>query len=447
MPKPMSLLRVLLFANLISGCGSSGSPTTPPPPPPPTTGSLIVQVTGLPAATPAGIQVTGPGGFTQTVNATATLQNLTPGAYVVNRAPVAGVPYSFAPTLPSATANVTAGASATSTIAFVATTGALQLALAGLPGNLTGSVTVSGPGGFAQTVQAATRLDNLAPGNYEVHGNPVVDVGLGYGAGPTTNLAVSAGATASRTVSWSLAVASRTTVERTDADASPKVKLLYALPSNATDRSFDTDGSIHRSVSSWQRWLSAQTGGRAFRLDVTDGGALDIAFVRLGRTEAEYANMGIGMRDVLEADLAALGFNDGNKAYLVIFDGVNTTACGSAPRPPLLPGRVAGLYLRGTIPGADPCATHALAASATAAPGYLEFVSLHEVLHIIGVVGAGAPNHAFDGHVGHDPSDLMYAGVQVWTPSRIDQARTNYYNPAGLAGGLPNLSDSGYLLP
>jgi hypothetical protein len=272
-------------------------------------------------------------------------------------------------------------------------------------------------------------------------------VGLGYTAGPPEAIVVTAGATAARPVTWSLAIAARTTVERTDVDGGPKVKLIYAVPSDATDRQFDTNGSIHRSVSSWQRWLAAQSGGRAFRLDVTDAGALDIAFVRLARTEAAYAVLGIGMRDALEADLAALGFNDGNKAYLVVFDGVNTTACGSAPRPPLLPGRVAGLYLRGTIPGADPCATHALAASATAAPGYLEFVSLHEVLHILGVVGAGAPNHAFDGHVGHDPSDLMYAGTQVWTPSRIDQARTNYFNPAGLGGGLPNLAQSGYLLP
>jgi hypothetical protein len=310
-----------------------------------------------------------------------------------------------------------------------------------------GQVAVTGAGGFLETVQSATLIDNLAPGVYTVTPAAAMDVGLGYSAGEATTVTVNAGATATKSVDWSIAIAPRSTVERADVNGAPKVKVIYAVPSDATDRQFDTNGSIHRSVSSWQRWLAGQANGKAFRLDVTETGALDITFVRLARTEAAYAVLGIAMRDALEADLAALGFNDGNKAYLVVFDGVNTTACGSAPRPPLLPGRVAGLYLRGTIPGADPCATHSLAASPTAAPGYLEFVSLHEVLHILGVVGAGAPNHAFDGHVGHDPSDLMYAGVQPWTPSRIDQARTNYFNPAGLAGGLPNLGTSAYLLP
>jgi hypothetical protein len=126
---------------------------------------------------------------------------------------------------------------------------------------------------------------------------------------------------------------------------------------------------------------------------------------------------------------------------------VNTTACGSAPRPPVHPGRMAGIYLKGTIPGAAACATNPLAASSVAPPGYFEFVTLHEVLHVLGVVDSNAPNHAFDGHVGHDPSDLMYAGVQAWTPSRIDQQRTNYFNAAGLGGGLVNLAQSPYLMP
>jgi hypothetical protein len=446
MRRPAPSLIAALFLLLTAACGS-GTPTTPPPPPPPTTGSLAVQVSGLPPTTPAAIQVSGPGGYSQVVNGSITLTNLTPGDYLVSRAAIVSTPYSYTPSVAAATVAVTAGGSATAAVAFAATTGALQLTLGGLPANLTGSVTVTGAGGFTQVVQATTRLDNLAPGSYQVLGAATSDVGLGYDAGAAETVVVTSGATAARVVTWNLTIEARTTAERADVDAGPKVKLIYAVPSDATDRQFDTNGAMHRSVSSWQRWLAAQTGGRALRLDVTETGALDVAFLRLPRTEAAYANLGIAMRDALEADLAALGFNDGNKAYLVVFDGVNITACGSAPRPPLLPGRVAGLYLRGTIPGADPCATHSLAASATAAPGYLEFVSLHEVLHILGVVGAGAPNHAFDGHVGHDPSDLMYAGVQPWTPSRLDQSRSNYFNPAGLGVGLPNLATTGYLLP
>jgi hypothetical protein len=41
----------------------------------------------------------------------------------------------------------------------------------------------------------------------------------------------------------------------------------------------------------------------------------------------------------------------------------------------------------------------------------------------------------------------MYAGAAAWTPSRLDQQRTNYFSPTGLGGGLVNLAQSGYLLP
>ena len=431
-------LAIALLAAL-SACGGGSEPTTPPA----TTGSLSVQVQGLSGGGAPSLQVTGPGGFTTTLTSAQTLTGLAPGSYTVTAPAVAGTLYAFSGPATAPTAQVTAGATASVTVTYTASSGALNLVIEGLPGGVLPTVQLTGPGGFTQSLTASATLPNLVPGSYTITAPLTADLGVGYVAvsGPTE---VSAGATATRTLTYALAVNARISTDRTDDSGLPQVKFLYALPSDAADRGFDTDRTIHRTVSSWQRWFAGQANGRRFRFD-TFQGALDIAFVRLARTEAQYAGYGITMRDSLEKDLAALGFNSATKAYAVYFDGVNTTACGSAPRPPALPGRIAGLYLKGTPPGAAGCATNAFATSPTAAPGYLEFVMVHEILHILGVVDAAAPNHAFDGHVGNDPRDLMYAGVQPWAPSLLDATRTNYFNTTSL-GGLINLALSPYLV-
>ncbi len=431
---------------LLTACGGSGGPTeSPPPPPAPTTGTLQVEVQGLPSGTGAALQVSGPGGFSRALSAAATLTDLAVGSYVVSASAVSGPAFGFAPSAASVNATVAAGHTATATISYQASSGALQLTLSGLPTDVSAQVAVTGPGAFAQQVTAGTLLKNLVPGAYQISPAPGANIGLAYQAAPAS-VTVTAGNTLAVPVTWALPVLGRSTTDRADADGSPMLKLIYALPSDATDRQMDTDGTISRSVSSWQRWLASQTGGRWIRLDAS-GGALDIAFVRLARTEAAYAGYGTTMRDSLEKDLTALGFNQANKLFLVFFDGINTTSCGSAPHPPDLVGQVAGLYLRGLPPGAPGCATNPVASSATAAPGYIEFVALHEVLHMMGIVAAGGPDFVAGNHVGNDPSDLMYAGAQPWTPSRLDQSRQNYFNPAGLPNGVTNLATSGYLTP
>ena len=424
----------------LGGCGGGSAPPTTPPA---TTGSLTVQLQGVVGGGTPSVLVSGPAGYSTTVTASQTLSGLAPGSYTLTAAPVTGTLYRFEGPAAPTTAQVTAGATATVTVSYTAASGALSVVVEGLPGGVVPAVQVTGPAGFTRSLSASTVLSDLAPGSYTVTAPVTADAGVGYVA-TSGAIDVVVGATATRTLSYALAVNGRSTVERADDSALPQVKFLYAVPADGTDRGFDTDRTIHRTVSSWQRWFTGQANGRRFRLD-TFQGALDIAFVRLARTEAQYAGYGIAMRDSLEKDLAALGFNSPTKAYAVYFDGINTTACGSAPRPPALPGRVAGLYLKGTPPGAPGCATNAFAASATAAPGYLEFVMVHEILHILGIVDAAAPNHAFDGHVGNDPRDLMYAGVQPWAPSLLDATRTNYFNTTSL-GGLINLAQSPYLV-
>jgi hypothetical protein len=390
------------------------------------------------------VRVSGPNGFMRTLSTATTIPDLAPGSYTVVGDPVDGALYSFAPAAPSAVATVTAGATATITVAYAAITGALQVTVGGLPTGVAAAVVVTGPNGYNQQLVASSLLAELAPGTYTVTPAAAADVGIGYAAAVGT-VVVAAGATATRPVTWSMAIAARSPVDRADENANAKVKFLYVVPSDGTDRALDTDGTMHRSISSALRWFAGQTAGRPYRLDAS-GGALDIMFVRLPRSEAQMASYGIFLRDSLEKDLAALGLADAQKLYLAYYDGTHANVCGDAPRPPLTPGRVAAIYLKGLPTAPLPCAGNPLAASATAAPGYFEFVMLHEMLHVLGIVHDGAPN-AVNGHVSHDPSDLMYAGAQPWTPSRMDQSRGNYFNPTGLGGGITNLAASPFLVP
>jgi hypothetical protein len=186
-----------------------------------------------------------------------------------------------------------------------------------------------------------------------------------------------------------------------------------------------TNGTLARSVSTFQRWLAGQTSGPQLRLD-TYRGALDITFFRLSRTDSQIARYGAFVRDQIESELVDAGFNDPNKIYAVYYGGGSTYSCGGGAWPPELPGVVAALYLKGTPPEARPCATNSFASSEDR-PGYLEFSMLHEIIHTIGVVASCAPHYTLEGHVSDSPNDLMYSGSLPWHPSILDIGRDDYF--------------------
>src|SRR3712207_2494180 len=89
----------LLSAALL-GC-SGGTPTGP------SLGSLRLTVLGLPSGQPAAITITGPSGFNQSVQASQTLAQLTPGSYTITAANVAVGGADFTPSPASQTLAVT----------------------------------------------------------------------------------------------------------------------------------------------------------------------------------------------------------------------------------------------------------------------------------------------------------------------------------------------------
>ena len=229
----------------------------------------------------------------------------------------------------------------------------------------------------------------------------------------------------------------RSTVDRPDDFAGLQVHMVYAVPSDRVDRSFDTDGSIQNGVDSFQRWLSGQTGGRTLRIDTYQGLA-DITFLRMSSPDGPFPHTAIIQ------DLVTAGLNAPGKVYGVYYDGGGLQSqCGGAawpqwPEP--ADDTVAGMYLGGLaescyhgfpLPGED--------------PNYTVFAMFHDVTHTFGIVGRCAP-HYYEpnpAHVGDSSSDFMWGGTTGWMPTTLDVGHDDYY----LAGipGCVDLSTVGFL--
>ena len=135
---------------------------------------LAVNILGLPAGTGASISVTGPGGYTRAVTASEQIDLLQPGTYTVTASQVQGGGKTYRPAPATQTVTLTASASPTmATVAYGAGSATLDLTISGLPAATNGSVTVTGPGGFARTLAASTTLQYLEAGTYTVAGGIV----------------------------------------------------------------------------------------------------------------------------------------------------------------------------------------------------------------------------------------------------------------------------------
>ena len=167
-------------------------------------GNLAVTITGLPGGASAAVTVTGPGGYNQSLTATQTLVGLTAGTYTVTASNVSSGGTTYLPAPTSQTASVSSGTTANRSVTYAAT-GSLTVTVTGLPGGALAAVTVTGPGGYNQSVTATTTLTTLTVGSYTVAAGNVASGGSSYGPTPATqNVSVTGGATASATVTYAV---------------------------------------------------------------------------------------------------------------------------------------------------------------------------------------------------------------------------------------------------
>lgn len=171
-----------------------------------TTGGLAVTVSGLPDGTSADVSVTGPEGFAKHLDGSATLVGLAPGEYSVTANAVAAGSQNYAPTADVQNVPVEPGVTpASSTVTYAPTTGRLSISFSGLPGGVNGSVLLTGPSGFSQTITGTITLSDLEPGVYLLSASGVSSGGQDYTPSPVTQaISVIAGGTSTATVTYTL---------------------------------------------------------------------------------------------------------------------------------------------------------------------------------------------------------------------------------------------------
>jgi sugar lactone lactonase YvrE len=140
------------------------------------TGSLQIDVSGLPSGQDATVAVIGPGNYGQTITESTTLDGLTSGTYELQASPITTsvVTSEYVATITPDTLHVVAGEIATTSVQYALRGGALALAINGLPAGIDADVSVMGPDSFNQDLITSTVLE-VAPGEYSVTANPITD--------------------------------------------------------------------------------------------------------------------------------------------------------------------------------------------------------------------------------------------------------------------------------
>jgi streptogramin lyase len=185
MTKQLARVSLAALGLFLAACG--GTPNSPAT----TTGTLQINVSGLPAGVLAAVTTSGPAGFTDSATATHTVA---PGTYTVTAADVVSGS-TYVATITGSPATISAGDTATVNVVYAvpATTGTLQINVSGLPAGALASVTTSGPSGFTDT---ATATHTVQPGTYTVTAANVVSGSTTYSATITGSpAAVTAGVT------------------------------------------------------------------------------------------------------------------------------------------------------------------------------------------------------------------------------------------------------------
>lgn len=230
--------------------------------------------------------------------------------------------------------------------------------------------------------------------------------------------------------------------DRPDISRRPQTHAIYFVPADRRDERFDAAGGpIARAMAGVGAWFAAAM-GRAPRLDVARGGALDVTFVRGDLGARAYAF------DVVVDEIRTAGFDVASKRYVIFAVAARGETCGESQYP-LAPGAV-GRYIVVWLDSAVECGARSVGAGTARSAGTLETIVAHEWLHSEGVVPMPAPRHCAT-HAYHtctgglwlfpamDPErrDVMFpfAGVPL-REKVLDRDRDDY-----LDHGLPHVRD------
>jgi hypothetical protein len=148
----------------------------------PTTGTIVIAVDGLPIpSTP--VTLTGPNAFSQTIGTTRVFEQMPPGAYTLSVNTVRTSTTVYGTGIQTRTIELVAGKRDSTLVHFAPITGSLTVLLA-LPGNVTPTVHVRGPGAFDRTIRSSALITDLESGSYTVSADTVTASGYMYASEP-----------------------------------------------------------------------------------------------------------------------------------------------------------------------------------------------------------------------------------------------------------------------
>lgn len=150
-------------------------------------GAIALAVSGLPQGANGSISITGPGGFAQTFTGTNTITGLIPGTYTVQADSVVRSGFAYRAAVPSQQVNVVASLTATpAVVTYAKVSGTLVVTVSNVPSGATGSVRITGPYGFDQTVTGNTQISPVPAGPYVITAASLVQLGVPYEVSPPT---------------------------------------------------------------------------------------------------------------------------------------------------------------------------------------------------------------------------------------------------------------------
>jgi hypothetical protein len=216
------------------------------------------------------------------------------------------------------------------------------------------------------------------------------------------------------------------TADLPDAVSAIEWHVVYAMPSDGTDRFASYAPRLAGDVAAISNWWLVQDPTRRPRFDLVDApgcasepyGRVDISFLRLPKVSNDYSFAAI------VADVKAAGFTDPDKGYVVYYDGT------------LHAGDEYGLCGQGGTD--DHSYAYAVVYLQSCEQSYSDdtraLVTAHEMEHGMGAVQPDAPHLCSSGHVCDSPADLMKPSIKAGdtlSSTALDVGRDDYYGHMG----------------
>ncbi|WP_411281868.1 hypothetical protein [Gemmatimonas sp.] len=214
--------------------------------------AIDLTVSGVPSGADAPITVSAPGGSDIAVTTSRLLSTANTGRWKVTSATLLSAGFRYTPSPPVIDTIVLHGDTARLTVRYAVSSGALAVAVTGLPSGLPGAVQVTGPEGFSRALTATATLTELTPGAYRLVTFAVSAGGISYRPAADTVIV---------TVSASLVAAPATVAYA--AQVGRLVVTTSGLPIDAAPAMTLTGNSVVRALSAPATLDSLPTGSYA----------------------------------------------------------------------------------------------------------------------------------------------------------------------------------------